>query len=108
MHSGDTRVLELTITDEADAVVNLTGAAITWALSKRNASEVLPKGTAILTKTVGSGITITDAANGRADVAIDPADTADLKGEYYHEVQLVLTDTSTVLYGLVTIQEDLI
>ena len=109
MHSGDDRVLQVTVRNPANAVVNISGATITWALSKKSASSVEPKGSAIVTKTTSSGISITDAANGRCDVTLAEADTASLAGTYYHELQIVLSgDTSTVMYGTVTIKKDLI
>lgn len=113
MHSGDSRTLEVTVRDEADAVVNISaasGADLTWALSKKATDTVDPRGASLVSKTEGSGIAITDGPNGRCDVTLDPADTADLKGDdYYHEMQVILSgDTSTVLYGVVTIKGDLI
>lgn len=108
MHSGDNRDLQVTIKDAAGAVVNITGAALTWALSKGNGSDG-PRGTALVTKTVGSGITIVDGANGRADIVLVPADTEALAGDYYHELQLVAGgSSSTVLYGTVTILKNLV
>ena len=109
MHSGDTRVLEITVVDENQAAVDLSAADVTWALSKKAADEVLPKGSALLTKVVGNGIAIVDAVTGRADVTIDPSDTEALAGDFYHELQVVLGGAvSTVLYGTVTIVKDLI
>jgi hypothetical protein len=103
MFSGDSKVLQTSLTDDTNAVVDITGAEITWQLSRKVTSP------AILTKTVGSGITITNPANGQFEVAIDPVDTADLKGDYYHEIEMVLNGVvSTVLTGTVTIQPDLI
>ena len=109
MHSGDDRVLEVSITDSANAALNITGATVTWALSRAVADKVEPKGAAIVTKTVGSGITLTNPSGGVLQVAIAETDTDDLAGTYYHEMQLVLSgDTSTVMYGTVTIKKDLI
>ena len=109
MHSGDDRVLEITIRENDHGTLDITGAAITWALSRIVTDKVEPKGAAIVTKTVGSGITITNAHNGHVEVAITETDTDDLAGTYYHEMQLVLSgDTSTVMYGTVTIKKDLI
>jgi len=110
-HSGDSRTLELTINDEDGAALDITTATeITWALSKKVSDSVIPKGGALITKTLGSGVTLIDGPTGRADVAITPEDTADMKeDDYYHEVQLELGgDTSTVLFGTVTLLKDLI
>jgi len=108
-HSGDSRTLEVTINDEVGAVVDISSATLTWGLSKKSADTTTPMGAALITKTIGSGITITDGPNGRCDVAIDPADTDALAGDFYHELEMVLTgETSTVLYGAVTILKDLV
>lgn len=113
MHSGDNRVLEFTVNQQDDSgPENITGAAMTFALSKQDASATSPKpsGAALVTKTVGSGITIVDGPNGRADVALVPADTAAMKaGVFYYELQVVLGGiTATVAYGAVTILGDLV
>lgn len=107
MWSGDTRRLSVTVDDGATppVAVNITGSAISWHLAKR-----LTSSTAILTKTVGVGITITNGAAGIFEVLIDPADTAALSGDYYHEAEIVLSggDKSTVMTGVATIKRDLI
>lgn len=107
MWSGDTRRLSITVDDGASppVAINLTSSTIEWHLAKRLTSTV-----AILTKTVGGGIALTDPVNGVFEVTIDPADTADLSGEYYHEAEVTLSggDKSTVLVGIATIKRDLI
>jgi hypothetical protein len=51
--------------------------------------------TPLLTKTVGSGIVITDGANGMGKVVFVPADTASLKpGVYFHKLKR--TDTGSI------------
>jgi hypothetical protein len=95
MYAGDTNNISVSITDHDGAPLNLTGAAIEY------------KAGASLTKTVGVGITITDAPGGICRIEIDPIDTAALSGYYYH--QLVVTnvggDISTVLTGILTIHK---
>lgn len=111
MHSGDSRDLEITVVDENDAAVDVSAATMTWELSKLDSSGTLPapRGAALVTKTVGSGITITDGPNGELTVALDPADTADLRGDHYHELQIVTGGkTSTVLFGKVAVLKDLV
>jgi len=108
LHSGDTLVLEVTVKNASATAVDLTAATFAWAMSKKSASAVAPQGAALLTKALASGITLIDAATGRIDITLDPADTESLAGTYYHELQM--TDTgvvSTVLYGSVTIVKDL-
>ena len=86
MVSGDTKILSITAQTSTGTALNLNGAVITWQLFP------LGGGTALLTKTIGGGITITDASNGVFQVKIDPADTADLAGSYNHEAQITDTD----------------
>lgn len=81
--SGDTAVYKFTVTDNADAIVDLTGISATWILSKRVDSPIL------LTKTIGSGIVVTDAAGGLLEVTTIPADTEDLQGLHYWELEIV-------------------
>lgn len=112
MHSGDNRLLVVTVKDENDVLIDITAAAFTWALSKadpNNPPIPAPKGAAVVTKTVGSGITITDGPNGVLEVQILPADTETIDGAYYHELQMTLGGAvSTVAFGNVTIYKDLI
>lgn len=84
MYQGDTLELEVTVTDPTnnDAVVDLTNCSLTWVLYRQNQAGV------ILTKTVGSGITITDASNGEFKITLDPSDTLNLYGLYRHESEL--------------------
>jgi len=102
--SGDSQKLIITVqdADNAPAAKNLTGATITWALARSRGSAPL------ITKTVGSGITVTDAANGALEVAIAPADTATIDGVHYHELEVVDSagNKSTAVYGLVIIHPD--
>lgn len=104
IHSGDSKTLKFTIRDQNDAIKDITGATATWAAAKRKTSSTL------ISKTSGSGITITDATNGLLEVELDPADTEALKGDYYHELQLVDNQSrkSTAAYGTMTVRIDLI
>ena len=95
---GQDKVLELTVTDEADAVIDVSSATFTWVMSG------YPGDTADITKTVGSGITITDGPNGRIDIALAETDTVNLSanGIYYHELWMTSgTNEFPVLYGKV-------
>lgn len=104
MCSGDTRTLTVTVNDRVTGdPIDLTGASIAWVLAKNN------KSTAEIEKSVGSGITVATPASGVFVVTINPADTTDLDGIYYHEAQV--TDASgrvvTVMRGRATIETDL-
>jgi hypothetical protein len=104
LHSGDSKILEVTVTDGTGAAVDLTGATIAWQLAKS------PGESALVSKTIGSGIAVTDAVGGIFEITLDAADTAALSGRHYHEAEV--TDTSgkvsTVLTGAVLIKPELI
>lgn len=113
LFSGDTKRLNYTVKDGAGTAIDITTATFRWGLSKlgkpKTAGEPSPQGAALLTKTVGSGITLTAPTLGQLTVALDPADTASLKGSFYHELEMVLSgDTSTVAFGQIDVKRDLL
>lgn len=86
LHAGNSRVLEVSVTDKSDtSVLDLTGVTtLTWVMSNK------PGGTAEVTKTLGSGVVITDAVNGILQVTLVDTDTKDVTpGRYYHEVFMI-------------------
>ncbi len=113
MFSGDTKRLNYTVKDSAGTVIDITTATFRWALSKLaksgTAGEPSPQGPAIVSKSIGSGITLTAPTLGELRVDLDPADTADLKGSFYHELEMVLAGvTSTVAFGQIDVKKDLL
>lgn len=111
MVSGDSKQLNITATESDGTAIDLTGvSAIKWSLFSTT------NGTEILTKTLGSGITVTTALSGVFAVVLDPADTTSLSGEYRHEVQitdassniLTLSENTNLDSGTLTIRKDLI
>ena len=99
MWSGDDKTITVTLSTD------ITGATINYAIAASVGS------TALITKaTGGSGIAITDAANGIFTIDLDPSDTSSKAGVYYHECQVTDTSSvvSTVFVGSVTINADLI
>jgi len=107
--SGDTLKIQVTVKDgdaspqvSPEPPLDLTlVTTVTWVLARAQGRAP------ILTKTNGSpdGITIIDAVNGRLDIQLDNADTANLKGTFYHELQIE-PGPSTALYGAFVIQDD--
>lgn len=92
-YAGNTRVLQFAITDaEVDPPVplDLTGCTVQWALS-----AMLIDGSydtvAILKKdSAGTDVIIDgDPSTGIVRVRIRPADTAELAGRYYHELEVI-------------------
>jgi len=105
-YSGDDLELVVTIQDENGAGLDITSATVTWVL-KRNINS-----TALVTKTVGSGIVLTTPASGIITISIDPADTAAVfsaEGKpFYHEIELtdVSGNVTTVLFGTFEVKKD--
>jgi hypothetical protein len=104
MTQGDTLALDFDSVDEAGDVVSLIGATIRWQLSKAS------RKTALISKEIGAGITVTDAAGGLYTVLLEPVDTLDLQGTFYYEVEVVDADgrVSTVRRGEIEIERGLI
>lgn len=109
MYQGDSKVLSVTVADEAGDAVPLEGLTIRW-----QASPVITGGfepTATLKKDNGAlgGIdTVTEV--GVFEVELDPDDTETISGLYYHEAELTdgAGNVSTVLTGRMTIKPVLI
>lgn len=106
IHRGDDRLLTLTVKDEAGVVVDINGATMTWIITAIDVALAItqPKkgSTPIETKTVGNGITLTDALNGVLTITLDSADTTGQVAPttFYHELQMVLGGfTTTLMYG---------
>jgi hypothetical protein len=104
MHSGDSKDIVVSVLDESDQVVPITGASVVFILSKSEWSA------ALVTKATGSGIVITDGPGGVLTVSLDPADTEDLVGTHYFEIEL--TDAgakvSTIVVGRIDIRKNVI
>lgn len=99
-HAGDDKRLEVTVRDEDDAVVDLTGIeSAKWSLAKTANS------TALVTHTLNDNISVVAATSGRINIIIDAADTEGLRGVYYHEAEITDASgkTGTILYGSATI-----
>lgn len=104
IYAGRTYELEVTVTDDDndDAALDITGCDIYYV--------IVENGTVILSKSTddGDGITITDAAGGVFQIAIDPADTEALGGKrkLYHEAALVdgAGNESTLFVGEMNIE----
>ncbi len=104
---GDSERYLLTITEDA-AAVDLTDASI-WMTAKRRARDA--DAAAVFQKTVGDGITITNAAGGLARVDLVPGDTEDLPArsiQLVYDVQVKLDDgrVLTPISGVLTVEPD--
>ena len=106
MHQGDTKRLAVSVKDPAGAAVSLIAAeSIKWWVARRVTST-----TRLLEKSVGSGITVTNAAGGLLTISINPDDTKTVSGDYYHELEVIdaAGDIGTVLRGTMTIVRALV
>ena len=115
MHRGDSRVFRFIVVDTAEppVAVDITGwTSIKWALTKRDTNQIepAPLGAALVEKDdVGGGVVVEDATNGVVRVDIDEADTTSFlaPADYYYEVQVELSgDTSTVIFGIISLKRD--
>lgn len=92
----------ISVVDQNNVAVPLTGATIEWIL--------IIQGTTILSKSVGSGITISNPTSGQFIIALTVNDTRALHGTYEHMARVTTIDgnSSIVVTGTITIQESLI
>ena len=103
IYSGDSRNLIINVVDQNNAIVPLTGASIEWILINN-------QGVPALSKSVGSGITITSASGGQFTVSITVGDTRSLNGSYQHMARVTTNDgnSSIVLTGTIAVEGSLI
>jgi hypothetical protein len=82
IYQGDTRTLVVTVYDLDGVITPITGSSIKWVVYKPSSGAIY------ISKEVGSGITITDGANGIFEITLDRDDTLILLGRYNHECEL--------------------
>lgn len=82
IYQGENKTLVYKLTDDVGDPVDLTLIDAEWRLASRTDE------TPIITKTVGAGITYTNAAGGILEVALSPEDTELLSGAYRRELRL--------------------
>jgi len=103
MYRGDTKTINLTITDEDGGAVNLTGAEV-WLTVKAAVADPDP---GILQKKVTTHVL---PLEGKTSVTIDPADTDSVApADYLYDVQLKQSGgiISTLLEGSFKIRADI-
>lgn len=84
MVGGDSKNLKIKARDSDGNALPLVGASsVKWQLIDHITGAVL------VTKTLGSGITITDADEDFLTVPLIPADTTGLEGDYIHESEVI-------------------
>lgn len=102
--AGNSRIIRCTVQQDDTSAYDLTGASITWQLFAMAGGTFT--GAALVTKSVGSGITITNAVGGIFEVTLAPDDTEGLSGTYYHEAEATMPGNvvHTVFQGTVTLR----
>lgn len=98
---GDHLEFVVAVTDAAGAPANLTGAMAIKYVITRQGSGGQPSGPALVSKTLGSGIAVTDAAGGIFTVTLEDGVTGSLAGSYRHEAEVTDVEgrISTVFVG---------
>lgn len=107
LYRGDHIVFEAALS-QAKKALAITGYTI-WFTAKPNIS--LPDGgSGVIQKTIGNGITVLDASQGKIRIGLVPADTAGINQETKYEcdvqVKSPTNEVSTVARGTVTVSID--
>ena len=97
--AGDSHTLAFSVVDAAGTAIDLTGATIKWKMAR---SGVIP---AEIIKSIGSGITVTNAAGGQFTVDLTTTDTAPLLGLYYFQALVIDSagNQSVIAHGDLTL-----
>ena len=103
MYAGDTKIIQVTVTDSTGAPKDITGATINWALQQVYKT--------IIEKSITTGgIVITDATNGVFQILLLPIDTEGFSTGLYTHQALVIDNngTSEVIFtGTITFSDSL-
>ena len=106
MFKGDHKTFELQVKDQDGNPIDLSGATIRMTVKKHATDE-----TAVISKTSNnaSEISITDPANGIAEIYLVPSDTRNLDaGKYIFDIEITTAagKVYTVLLANLTLVED--
>lgn len=114
MTASDLVTIRFTVRDKSGAIVDLTGASFTANISSGfgTRSKPAPIGAKILSpdKTIGMGITVPDPVNGIVEVTLETADSANLEGTYFFQLQMVsaASETATIAKGSIAIARSIL
>jgi hypothetical protein len=106
--SGNDKELNVTVLDQDDLPISLTGAVIAWAYSRAASNK-----TRIQTYTSPTNITIilpqTGSNKGKVRIDVQAVDTEPLVGDYYHEARMTAAGKkSTIMYGKMKVLSNII
>ena len=105
MTAGDTKTIGINVIEKDDgSATNITGATIAWKVAQSQ------RGTVLISKSTADDISITSGTGGTFTITLEAADTASLRGDYYHECQITFAsgEIATVLKGKMSISPGLI
>lgn len=91
--AGDSMTVNFTVQQSSRQAQNLTGCAIRWAVSREKCLE-----SPVVTKTIGAGITILNAAQGLCQAKIQKGELRD-PGRYRHELEVTLPNGESYTYA---------
>lgn len=100
IYIGDAKQVIITAYDENDAILDLSGYDIVWVMYKSTTKNIM------LSKSLGSGITVPTPSNGQILIDILPVDTENIvPNTYLHECEISTspTDVSTITTGSVKV-----
>jgi len=111
-YAGNRRTLRFSIDDQDNpgSKLNLTGLSFKWALVNKR-SDGSYDVTHILQKTsAAGGIVVTNAATGALEVYLLDADTLNLSGDYYYQLEAFDGDGNALMLatGTLTIKRNII
>lgn len=79
---GDSKVLRVTVTVDGEVLDAAALPAARYRVAKRLRATATP----VITKALGEGIA---AVDGKLEITLLPADSLTLKGEYFHELEVI-------------------
>lgn len=96
---GDNKQIIITIYDEDDVILDLTGYDIVWVVYHPTTKAL------VLSKALGDGITVPTPANGQLVIDLEPADTlVVVPNTYNHECEITAGSVvSTTTTGIIKI-----
>jgi hypothetical protein len=105
-YAGNKRILEFTIINKdvvPEAPLNLTGITLKWGMSRLNSDGTYSK-TPVVQKSTSSGITVTNAAQGKCSVQLDASDTVNCGGKYHQELEAIDGSGAPVVVAVGTLE----
>ncbi len=103
--SGDTKTIGISVVEKDDgSATDITGATIAWKVAQSQ------RGTVVISKSTADDISITSGTGGTLTISLAAVDTASLRGDYYHELQITFAsgEVATVLKGKMTVSPGLV